>query len=95
MKNLLPIFLLTLSFSSFSFAGYVTAYFEGTKQTPTKTTHLIVAGVGMELGIQLQLAAVSKAKRYHELFPDHQIFLVVHKEDGTPERPLNNKTLLK
>ncbi len=79
---------------SFAFAGYITAYLDRTKQSYDKPTHIVVAGVGMELGMQLQLSAVSKAKRYHELYPDHQIFLVAHKEDGTEDKPINNKAYL-
>jgi hypothetical protein len=80
--------------SSFAFGGYMTGYFKGTRQTPSDLTHIIVAGVGMELGIQLQLSAVTKAKRLHELYPERQIFLVVHKETGTDARPVNNAALL-
>lgn len=71
-------------------AGYYTAYMYGTKQTTDATTHIIVAGVGMELGIQLQIAAVSKAKRYRELYPDHQIFLISHTEPTLYDNPFNN-----
>lgn len=90
MKKIFSALVLSSLFSSFASAGYLTAYLQGTKQTLNTPTHIIVAGVGMELGMSLQWAAVAKAKRYKDLYPDHQVYLIAHLETEFNKRPINN-----
>ncbi|MEY4617270.1 MAG: hypothetical protein RJB66_2230 [Pseudomonadota bacterium] len=90
MKKLLAALLFSSLFSPVAHGAYFTAYLQGTKQSHSAPTHIIVAGVGMELGMSLQWAAVSKAKRYKDLYPNHQVFLIAHREDTVNDNPVNN-----
>ena len=84
MKSTLAFFLTSL-FLLTAQAGY----FVTSKNAPTldhsKRTHILVAGHGAELGTLFQSAAVSKAIKLQELYPQDQIVLIACNEIGAAE----------
>lgn len=67
---------------SFQSQAYLVAQF-GRSQPLNyhRRTHIIVVGSSKNLGLLLQVAAATKAKKYLELYPTEQIFLVARHEE--------------
>lgn len=61
-------------------AGYFMAQLESTKHDLKKKVRVFVAGMGGGAGLLFQEAAISKAKKVKEAFPQDQILLVFYNE---------------
>lgn len=66
-----------LSFFACSQAfAYITGTYGNDGVNPYARTHVIVVGRGNELGTLFQISSAAKAKKYAELYPNEQIFLI-------------------
>lgn len=81
--------LFSLIVASPAFA-YITATYGNMGTEPETRTHVIIVGKGNELGTLFQATAATKAKKYAELYPNEQVFLISVNETDKPE----NLTLL-
>lgn len=65
--------------------AYVTATYGSEGADPNVRTHVIIVGRGNELGTQFQASSAAKAKKYAELYPKEQIFLISVNEKDNDE----------
>lgn len=65
--------------------AYITATYGNAGADPDVRTHILVVGKGNELGTLFQRTAAAKAKKYAELFPNEQIYLISVNETGRSE----------
>ena len=69
--------------------GYFVAVFGKKNINPQKPTHVVVTGHGGAAGTLFQNSAASRARKYAEVFKNHQVVLVaVNEMDGDTNIPL-------
>lgn len=76
--------LLTMAslFLSTQAMAYITATYGNNGTDAYTRTHILIVGKGNELSTLLQTTAAAKAKKYAELFPNEQVYLISVNETG-------------
>ncbi|HEY8270440.1 MAG TPA: hypothetical protein VIG33_06085 [Pseudobdellovibrionaceae bacterium] len=70
-------FSLFIFFYSLQSYAYFVAYLGNLESfSYDRPTHILLSGLGTDLGTLPQLSALGKAARYHSLFPDRQVILI-------------------
>lgn len=80
MKKIFAAFV-SLMVSSQAFA-YITATYGSQGAHSDVRTHVLIVGKGNELSTLLQTTAAAKAKKYAELYPQEQVYLISVNETG-------------
>lgn len=62
--------------------AYITATYGNMGANPNVRTHVLIVGKGNELSTLLQTTAAAKAKKYAELYPNEQVYLISVNETG-------------
>ncbi len=83
MKKPFSLFISAIAFfTSLSADAYMMGKLTSEKLISSKPTHIVVAGTAHEAGTLFQQAAIAKALKYKELYPENQIiFLSQHEGD--------------
>ncbi|MGZ3774740.1 MAG: hypothetical protein ACXVCY_04680 [Pseudobdellovibrionaceae bacterium] len=71
--------------------AYVTATYGNDGTNPNVRTHVIIVGRGNDLGTLFQISSAAKAKKYADLYPNEQVYLISVNETSNQ----NNLDLLK
>lgn len=80
MKKLL-LGMLTFAIANPAMA-YITARYGNADKNPQTRAHILIVGKGNELGTLLQTTAATKAKKYADLYPNEQVYLITVNETG-------------
>ena len=88
LKSVLAASLLALFAPVTAEAAYFLISYPGSRIDATKRTHVVVSGVGEELGMLPQMAAATKIKKIAEAFPGEQIYFVAAEEKEDNEDTL-------
>jgi hypothetical protein len=81
LKSLIKIGLLLITcLGAVTSQAYITGKLTAGAIDYSKRTHILVAGMGKELGVQFQASAIAKGLKIRENFPNDQIYMVTLNE---------------